>query len=224
MVRTIEAECGYLSDLGLITFEQIGGALTGEWLPAWVQAIGSVVAIGASGYFFYSQHLREKQRDADRAIEQRKSRVRSLFAMIDAASNHAAFLIEQMPLGDDANVVSVGGYVGYAQRDMRAYREQIARYDLSGIEEALVHSARVGFVGSLDRLDEALQFTRRWADTLISKTPEMPKGPQDTLRMQLDMVRQSCEHFRRIAEITYGPLPSLTQVRDAMKTDEERHR
>lgn len=78
MARAFETECGRLTEPGLITFEQIGDALTSEWLPAWVQAVGSILAVLAAGALLIVQHELEHRASMEAERRDAEKRWRSL--------------------------------------------------------------------------------------------------------------------------------------------------
>lgn len=76
--------------------ETISEILSSPNAPAWVQAIGAILAIIASYFIFLIQHKKEIKRSLEASKEIRLSKIRSIIVMMDNTNNTCQRIAEKI--------------------------------------------------------------------------------------------------------------------------------
>jgi len=151
--------------------------MTSEEIAAWVQAIGSIAAIAATGYFIhYEKKLDRRERD-----EENKVRALGLAAELDMVLMRISGRIIFEPLGDDTDAMTTDE----AYSSMRLEDEQLDALRLASREAYLFGSPTADEIILLS-LDAARYqgFVRNWA------------GKMDhDAQLFLERIRPSCDEL-----------------------------
>lgn len=139
--------------MGLITFDQMGDALTSEWLPAWVQALGSIGAILAAAAFVLWQHQLDRARDVEARVQDYRHKIAAMSALAKVARNWTENLKEQILT---KGAFKSSGEFATAKEHLAIFRKQVAEADLSFLRKSEFVYAWMKLTGAMLAIDSDL--------------------------------------------------------------------
>lgn len=105
--------------------------------PAWVQAVGSILAIVAAAFFVKYQHSLELQRDAENDKKARMRRYLVLAELVRATAAHAEFLRANYSNRGTVHSIAMGGRF-YDPGVISSLGEEIAAVPLHEVDDEAI--------------------------------------------------------------------------------------
>lgn len=167
-------------------FEVVGTWLASPAAPAWVQAIGSVLAIFASVGLVLWQHSLERARDEERAVGEREQRRLQMEAMLDAADMKMDFLLEAMATENPVNIL-----LAHARREFRTLRLLGTRFDALALNDKFASAAWMSFLNALEQADDVIQFE----EASVGFEPDECRA---ILRTHVQLLKQGVAHVKNM--------------------------
>lgn len=166
-------------------YEVIGDWLASPSAPAWVQAVGSVIAIVASVALVVWQHHLQRSRESERDVEQRRQRLLQLEALVDAAVMKFDFIYEIV----DHEPVEL--LLPHARRELRSLHRLAVRFDTATLADKFTGAAWLSFTNSLEQAEEALTFE---IEVLVAS----PDESRALLKTQVELLKLGTRHVKNM--------------------------
>jgi hypothetical protein len=131
--------------------DQLLALARSQTIAAWVQAVGSILAIAFAGVLIIVQHRLERQRATEDAKAAHSQRVNALIAFIKATADQAHSIKRTIRGRQFTKNVEISALMSHAHRAVSSFRELTARFDVAAIDDPDVWSNWANFVAELYR-------------------------------------------------------------------------
>lgn len=151
----------------------MGDALTSEWLPAWVQAVGTIAAIAGAAAIVLLQHNLEQRARSRREMTERIFHVRALVAFLLALQGKLQIEAEAIANLDASKALEVEVAFGSAGRDLQGYGALLRDFDLTRFDNPNIWMAFAGLVAAVESQTSRLL---RWEKMLRDAEDPAPES------------------------------------------------